>query len=327
MELGGNIPNAAIGMTYEYIESISLPPLRNEEILLILDTIQEAKKTQLKINKGLLSGFELDQAYNLIEIAKEEQDRLVASMIKLVLRSVYDYRASKDSIDDLLQAGIIGILEAIPKFDVKKGESFPTYARWWIDKYILEEINKRRNVIMIPSKKQTLLKKIRGIRSSFLVDQNDDPTIEDFIQLTGATREQILSALAYEKANKIVTYDEMSDLDDEEDGYSKGTILSSLKSIFSRAENFFDQENSTNDVEEEAIVNTLLGEIMQILPVILAPQELHAFTLYFIDYLNPASEKNHTYKTIGEEMGISSVMVKRHIDNALEKIRSYLDDS
>jgi RNA polymerase sigma factor (sigma-70 family) len=42
--------------------------------------------------------------------------------------------------DDLLQAAMVGLIEAVDRYDPEKGYAFVTYACWWINKLISEEI-------------------------------------------------------------------------------------------------------------------------------------------------------------------------------------------
>jgi RNA polymerase sigma factor (sigma-70 family) len=45
------------------------------------------------------------------------------------------------SIDDLMQEGMLGLLEACKRYDADKNVSFETYAGHWVKKYIMQALN------------------------------------------------------------------------------------------------------------------------------------------------------------------------------------------
>ncbi len=78
----------------------------------------------------------------------ESRDKLVESNIKLITKVANRYRKVVENcdVDDLIQEGTIGIMKAIEKFDVNKGTEFSTYAKFWIDKYIINHFNNTKKI-------------------------------------------------------------------------------------------------------------------------------------------------------------------------------------
>lgn len=77
--------------------------------------------------------------------AASAQDRLVEDYAPLVKRIAYHMLArlpSSVQVDDLIQAGMIGLLEASRKFDHGKGASFETYAGIRIRGAMLDDVRK-----------------------------------------------------------------------------------------------------------------------------------------------------------------------------------------
>lgn len=80
-------------------------------------------------------------------------DALVNNNLKLVWSRVKKYsNRYKHKLDDedLLQYGIIGLMKAADKFDLKKEAKFTTYCTWWIDQQILRSIADYGFTIRIP---------------------------------------------------------------------------------------------------------------------------------------------------------------------------------
>ena len=71
------------------------------------------------------------------ESAKE---LLINSNLRLVMKIAKRYKGSGIKILDLIQEGNIGLVKAVERFDVKKGNKLSTYATWWIRQAITRYI-------------------------------------------------------------------------------------------------------------------------------------------------------------------------------------------
>ncbi|QIB53317.1 RNA polymerase sigma factor FliA [Pseudomonas sp. OIL-1] len=83
--------------------------------------------------------------YNRTQLAAGQQDLLVEQFAPLVKRIAYHLLGrlpSSVQVEDLMQAGMIGLLEASRKFDHSKGASFETYAGIRIRGAMLDEVRK-----------------------------------------------------------------------------------------------------------------------------------------------------------------------------------------
>lgn len=57
---------------------------------------------------------------------------LITRNIGLIKQQAAKYNVSRDTFDELVSEGTIGLLRAIEKFDVNAGNKFSTYACFWI---------------------------------------------------------------------------------------------------------------------------------------------------------------------------------------------------
>lgn len=83
--------------------------------------------------------------YTRAQSSAVQQDRLVEQYAPLVKRIAYHLLGrlpSSVQVEDLMQAGMIGLLEASRKFDFGKGASFETYAGIRIRGAMLDEVRK-----------------------------------------------------------------------------------------------------------------------------------------------------------------------------------------
>jgi RNA polymerase sigma factor (sigma-70 family) len=81
---------------------------------------------------------------------KAARDRCILGNLRLVMRIAAGfYQSGSPSIvtlGDLVDEGIIGLIDALGKFDLKRGVKFSTYASWWIKHYIRTALHNRLTV-------------------------------------------------------------------------------------------------------------------------------------------------------------------------------------
>ncbi len=85
-------------------------------------------------------------------------EQAIAKVDKLVYKIALRYQAfvfhGKLDLDDLVQAGRMGVLKAHARFDPSINSHFPTYAGWWIRATIRLECMDKGRTVHIPIKAQ-----------------------------------------------------------------------------------------------------------------------------------------------------------------------------
>lgn len=75
---------------------------------------------------------------------------MMEANIRLVMSIARRYTCKSLTFEDLVQEGIMGLLEAINKFDGARGNRFSTYATYWIRQAIVRAIEKQDRIIRLP---------------------------------------------------------------------------------------------------------------------------------------------------------------------------------
>ena len=91
-----------------------------------------------------------DDLVNKIEVAEIAKNKLVSANLRLVVYIAKKYVGRGMPLQDLIQAGNMGLIKAADKFDYKLNYQFSTYATWWIKQSILREITENTRTIRIP---------------------------------------------------------------------------------------------------------------------------------------------------------------------------------
>ena len=110
--------------------------------------------------------------------------KLITLHSKLIMKYVKKYVNYCDSLteDDLFQAGTIGVIKAVEKFDTSTDNAFSTYVTWWIMQSITREINNTDKYIRFPVHIENKIKKISYIKSE-LTNKCEDFTNEEVLKL------------------------------------------------------------------------------------------------------------------------------------------------
>lgn len=88
------------------------------------------------------------------------RNTMVESNLRLVHAVARSHRGSGAPFADLVQAGTVGLVQAVERFDHRRGLKFSTYAVWWIRRSILEAVSDTRG-IRIPPKAYRRLAMVR----------------------------------------------------------------------------------------------------------------------------------------------------------------------
>nr|QKY65023.1 truncated plastidic RNA polymerase sigma-subunit 3 [Passiflora auriculata] len=78
------------------------------------------------------------------------RDELINSTRSLVLYIARNYRGKGIALDDLLQAGRVGVLQGAERFDHTRGYRFSTYVQYWIRKSMLQTVAQHARGIQLP---------------------------------------------------------------------------------------------------------------------------------------------------------------------------------
>jgi RNA polymerase primary sigma factor len=110
---------------------------------------------------------------------------MMEANIRLVMSIARRYTCKSLTFEDLVQEGILGLLEAINKFDGDLGNRFSTYATYWIRQAIVRAIEKQDRVIRLPVYGCDAVRKAERAERALTETLGRPPTPEEIARETG----------------------------------------------------------------------------------------------------------------------------------------------
>lgn len=92
------------------------------------------------------------------EHARQE---MIKANLRLVVKIARRYVYLGLPLLDLIEEGNLGLMRAVEKFDVKRGNKLSTYAAWWIRQFILRAVANQGKMIRIPVYMMEKIHKVR----------------------------------------------------------------------------------------------------------------------------------------------------------------------
>jgi RNA polymerase primary sigma factor len=207
-------------------------------------------------------------------------------------------------LEDLIQAGRIGLVEAAKRFNPKMGTKhkvkFTTYAYNWINKYMIQEYIKARYPLHIPEKKLRKLGDGNRILHILEEELGREPTYNELILEMKERLDGTLNEL--EEVTRIVALGEQ--------------VYSLDKPIGEEAETTFADIIEEPDRVEDTLDDLLPEELSGVLST-LTPQEKRVLEVRFGIGVGQAS----SLEEVSKEFGVSKETIRRIEAKSLRKLR------
>lgn len=215
-----------------------------------------------------------------------------APLVKTVAGRLSMYLGYNVEYDDLVSYGILGLIDAIDKFDMTKEVKFETYASLRIRGAILDQI---RKMDWIPRTIRQKQKKIDAILKEVEMQKGRQATEEELAEGLGISQEELLDWQTQMKITNIVSLNEFL-----EQGSDISNEKVRVSGDFARPEEVFEQNE--------------LKEVLQDALLLLTEKEKKVILLYYYEDL--------TLKEISHVLEVSESRISQLHTKALQKMKT-----
>ncbi|XP_074567252.1 RNA polymerase sigma factor sigA-like [Curcuma longa] len=272
--------------------------MRLEEHRKKLKTKLGVEPTDKQLASSLrISLFELRKRIFESSLARE---KLAMSNVRLVMSIAQKYDNMGAAMADLTQAGLIGLLRGIEKFDSSKGFKISTYVYWWIRQGVTRALFKNSRTLRLPVHLHERLTSIKQAKVR-LEEKGIPPSIDKLAESLNMSQKKVRNAT--EAVNKVLS------LDREAFPSLNGIPGETLHSYI--ADPKLDN-NPWHGFEEWS----LKDEVNKLLNATLSKRERDIIRLY-----HGIDSECHTWEEIGKQFGLSRERVRQVGLVSMEKLK------
>ncbi len=105
--------------------------------------------------------------------------RMINANLRLVVAIAKRYQYRGLSLLDLIDEGNIGLIEAVDRFDYRRGCRFTTYGTWWIRQAVIKALADKGRMIRIPIHMLNTIKKCYLVAKYLTQELGRDPSREE----------------------------------------------------------------------------------------------------------------------------------------------------
>lgn len=217
-------------------------------------------------------------------------------IIKKIARTIA--RRSYDPIDDLVQAGSIGLLKAIESYSVKVNDNFKIYAGYLIIGEMKHYLRDKLNTIRVPGHIQELSYRINTFTNSLTYEQLNELTNDDVAEALKVTPKAVDYAMQADRRKSIVS---LENIFRDSDSLSYEEVLSA-----------HDDYKEMRENEDDKIV---LKDVIEKLP----DEYRKLVEMYYYDDMNQ--------KDIAEKLGMTQMRISRKMKKAFSMLYKMIADN
>lgn len=264
------------------------------------EKIQAAAHCQQRLAAGEITL----QDFNRIQReAAEARNHMIQANLRLVVSVAKNFRNRGLPMEDLVNEGNVGLVNAVDRFDPTVGSRFSTYASYWIDQAIRRAIQNATQMIHIPSYLMDQISQMKLAMRELENELHRPPTVDEVAQQLEITPRR---AKAISKAIKACTCPTQSASAADE------TALTDTLAD-PRTPQPFDTLFSQSDVD---FVQRILSQIT----------EREAMVLRLRYGLRGKGKRPMTLKEIGKTVGLTRERVRQIEKEAKRKLEEHVQE-
>jgi RNA polymerase primary sigma factor len=123
--------------------------------------------------------------------------RLVESLTPLIGSIARTYRGAQQvEAEELMQAGVVGLLRALERFDPDLGTPFWAYASWWVRQAMQQLVSELGRPVVLSDRAARKLARLRDAEREHIRERTREPGPQELAAMTGLPHSEVECLLA-----------------------------------------------------------------------------------------------------------------------------------
>ena len=246
-------------------------------------------------------------AVKMSQGCQESKDRIIRANLKFVISVAKSYHRNNSflTLEDLINEGNFGMIEAAEKFDPSYGFKFISFAVWHIRRRIRECITKNSRHIKIPENHVWVANKISRVQADYLNQEGRLPTPHEIQE--GLEKMEYPPEVSLAVIKQILQGQNLTTSLDQgipglgDDGLDFAPI------------NYVENSEAMDDIKD--------FEYSQFIKEVFRDLNKMEIDMLSMRIGLPPYDEKHTYKAIGEKWGYTGERTRQRIDKTIKKIK------
>ena len=230
---------------------------------------------------------------------KAKAKTLIVSRMLPIIRKIARTiaRRSYDPIEDLVQAGSIGLLKAIDSYSNDVNDNFKIYAGYLIIGEIKHYLRDKLNTIRVPRHIQELSIRINNFTKTLTLDELNELTNDDVAEALNVSSSVVNDVMQADRRKSIISLDDMYNSSDDNLSYEEVITGSDYK--------------ETRDLEDMKII---LKDVIEKLP----PESKKLVKMYYYEDMSQ--------KEIAQKLNYTQMQISRRMKKAFSLLYHMIAD-
>ncbi len=230
------------------------------------------------------------------ERAGRANKHMIQANLRLVISVAKGHYDRGVPLPDLIQEGNMGLMQAVQRFDHRRGYKFSTYAIPWIWQAVNRAVNDQSRIVRLPGHLIDTLRKLGQARNRLFQKFGRQPTEKELASEMGVSPEKVEWLLKVSSGGPVSLETPIG-----EEGSQLGDFIG---------------DRTTPEPEEEADASLLKEQLSEALES-LTPREQRVIELRF----GLGNEYSRTLEEVGMELGLTKERIRQIEKEALAKLR------
>ncbi len=289
--------DTALGDYLKQIKKFNLLTAEEER-----DLARQIRAREDAESRFLQGEITIEEHERIQRTAAEARDRMAQANLRLVISVAKNFRNRGLPMEDLVNEGNVGLMNAVDRYDPDVGSRFSTYAGYWIDQAIRRAVQNAQQMIHIPSYLMEQIGHMRLAMRELEEKLGRPPSMDEIAQDMEITRRK---AHAITQAIRACTSKTQGSTTID----GENTLSDSLQDT--RTPQPFEAVFSQSDAE---FVRRMLNEITE--------REAHVLKLRF--GIDERYGKRMTLKEVGDAVGLTRERVRQIEREAKRKLEEFV---